>query len=407
MHKKLQLLLTILAVCSLHGHAQSVNADTDGSNGRSQQEVGVEGTHLTMNGQPWHSRGVSLQGFVRPLSLLNCEHKAHPDNKIVERMLNSRDAYGPAELEHIRAFHANTIRFVVSQPGLDPGSGDDADSCPLYSPTYLDELVHAVQTARRAGFVVMLMMQDEQETGDLKKGALPTDETLSDWELLIAVFGGDRGVVFDLYNEPGLLASPSSWKLWLNGGEFDGASYLGMQTLVDHLRRHGSENVFVLDGLATEVPIPGTNKTKREAAETLENVPPVADPRNRIVYAVHPYLHGMTDESHWEEDFGTPSKTIPVWADEWSAPTDISLGLGSLQSYQPAVDLLNFLREHSIPLCTGAFDVPRWVVEDVPGWTLTIYKDSGTGKIEGSSGTLVYHDFVDDYSRPLTAADGK
>jgi hypothetical protein len=96
-----------------------------------------------------------------------------------------------------------------------------------------------------------------------------------------------------------------------------------------------------------------------------------------------------------------------VWADEWSAPTDVPLGLGTLPGYQVAVDLLNFLREHSIPLCTGAIDVPYWVVHDVPGWTLTSYKDySGTSTAEGS-GTLVYHDFAADYSRALTPADGQ
>jgi hypothetical protein len=321
-------------------------------------------------------------------------------------MLNSRQNYGPAELEHIRAFRANTIRFVVSQPALDPNSGGDVNSCPLYDPNYLHDVVEAIQTARRAGFVVMIMMQDEDETGDLRQAPLPTDETQRDWDLLTSVFGADRGVVFELYNEPDLTASAENWQLWLNGGEINNAGYLGMQTLIDELRGNGARNVFVLDGLATEVQVPGLSKPQREAAETLQNVPPVADPLNRIVYAVHPYQHGIQDESHWKEDFGIPSKTIPVWADEWSAPTGISLGLGNLHSYQEAVDLLNFLRDYSIPVCTGAFDVPRWVVQDVPGWTLTNYVDySDKSKTQGS-GTLVYHDFLYDYSRPLTAADG-
>jgi hypothetical protein len=62
----------ILAACSLCGYAQSSTADISSpSDSSQQQDVGVEGTHLTMNGQPWQSRGVALQGFVRPLALLS------------------------------------------------------------------------------------------------------------------------------------------------------------------------------------------------------------------------------------------------------------------------------------------------------------------------------------------------
>lgn len=404
MRKKVQLLLTILAACLLRGYAQTTPEDTQSPNDILQQNVGVEGTHLTMNGHPWRSRGVALQGFVRPLALLESELAANPNDEEAAKLLNARRNYASAELKFARAFHANTLRFQVSQPALDPSS-------PLYGSNYLNDLVDAIHQARRAGFVVMIMMQDETITGDAAQAPLPTEETQRDWDLLTDAFGADRGVVFELYNEPDLNASKENWQLWLNGGQIEvkgqAKSFLGMQTLIDHLRGAGSQNVFALDALGVEVNDPATKKLKREAAETLENVPPVIDPLNRVVYAVHPYQRGLSDESRWEEDFGTPSKTIPVWADEWSAPTDIPLGLGTLPSYQVAVDLLNFLRDHSIPLCTGTIDVPRWVVQDVPNWKLTSYKDySSTSTTEGS-GTLVYHDFADDYSRVLTMADGQ
>jgi endoglucanase len=402
MYRKLLLLLMILAFSSLCGYAQSTAADSPSSDDRwQQQDVGVEGTHLTINGHPWQSRGVALQGFVRPLALLESELAADPNNQEAAQLLNARRSYGRAELAFAHAFHANTLRFQVSQPALDPDSS-------LYDSGYLNDLVDAIHTARREGFVVMIMMQDEKITGDAAEAPLPTEETRRDWDLLTPVFGSDRGVVFELYNEPKPLASAANWELWLNGGQLDGKSYLGMQTLIDDIRNNGAQNLLVLDALAVDVVSPATGTAVHEAAGTLAGVPTVNDPLNRVIYAVHPYLHGLADESsHWEEDFGTPSKTIPVWADEWSAPTDIPLGLGTLPSYQEAVDLLNFLREHSIPLCTGAIDVPRWVVKDVPGWELNNYKDySGSSTTEGS-GTLVYHDFVADYSRALTLADGQ
>jgi hypothetical protein len=256
----------------------------------------------------------------------------------------------------------------------------------------------------------MIMMQDETITGDASEALLPTNKTQSDWDLFTPVFGSDRGVVFELYNEPGLDASASSWQLWLNGGQAQvqgrPQSFIGMQTLINHIRGNGAQNVFVLDGLGVSMsPAPG--ETVREAAETLQGLPAVTDPLNRLVYAVHPYQHGLADESQWDNDFGTPSMSMPVWADEWSAPTQLPLGLGSLESYQVAVDLLNYLRLHSIPLCTGAFDVPRFVVRDIPGWTPTNYQGySNESKTEGS-GTLVYHDFAAHYSRQLSDSDGQ
>lgn len=174
---------------------------------------------------------------------------------------------------------------------------------------------------------------------------------------------------------------------------------IGMQELIDHLRARGAQNVFVLDGLG----VMGPDGTTRELTATLQGVPAVSDPLNRLVYAVHPYQHGFTDESQWDAGFGIPSKMLPVWADEWSAPEGLQLGLGSLTDYQVAVDLLNYLNAHSISLCTGAFDMKKFVVQTVPGWTLTNYDPDSTMK---GSGTLVYNDFAANYSRTLTAADG-
>ena len=343
------------------------------------QAVGVSGTHMTLDGQPWMSRGVVLQAFVRPLAALQTSTQT--------QVLHARLNYGAAELAAIHSFHADTIRFQIGQPALDPAS-------PLYDPDYFNDVVSAIRQARQAGFVVMIMMQDEKISGESVQYPLPIAETQRDWDLFTTAFGSDRGVVFELYNEPSLTPSPANWQLWLNGGMVSGQTEpsIGMQPLINHIRANGAQNVFVLDGLGR--------------AATLQGMPAVSDPLNRLVYAVHPYQHGSADESQWDAEFGIPSATLPVWADEWSAPTQLQLGLGTLTSYQVAVDLVNYLRVHSIPLCTGAFDVPHFVVQDIPGWTLTNYDNySNTSTIEGS-GTLVYNDFAANYSRALTAADG-
>ncbi|HET8638430.1 MAG TPA: cellulase family glycosylhydrolase [Acidobacteriaceae bacterium] len=371
------LLFSLLAACGSTSTGPSDPPPPPPTTGA--QAVGVSGTHMTLDGQPWMSRGVVLQAFVRPLAALQASTQT--------QVLHARLNYGAAELDAIHSYHADTIRFQIGQPALDPAS-------PLYDPHYFTDVVNAIKQARQAGFVVMIMMQDEKISGESVQYPLPIAETQRDWDLFTTAFGSDRGVVFELYNEPSLTPSPANWQLWLNGGMVAGQTEpsIGMQPLINHIRANGAQNVFVLDGLGR--------------AATLEGMPAVSDPLNRLVYAVHPYQHGSADESQWDAEFGIPSATLPVWADEWSAPTQLQLGLGTLTSYQVAVDLVNYLRAHSIPLCTGAFDVPHFVVQDIPGWTLTNYDNySNTSTIEGS-GTLVYNDFAANYSRPLTAADG-
>jgi endoglucanase len=346
-----------------------------------QQLVDVSGIHMTLNGSPWLSRGVVLQAFVKPLAALQVGTGTDAAR------LNARLNYGTPELTAIQGYHADTIRFQIGQPSLDPKS-------PLYDANYFNDIVAAIKLARQNGFVVMVMMQDEAISGEPNPHPLPIAETQSDWDLFTAQFGSDRGVLFELYNEPKLPNTAANWQFWLNGGLVPNETIpsIGMQQLITHIRSQGSQNVFVLDGL--------------NLAKTLSGVPVVTDTLNRLVYAVHPYQDGSADESQWDAEFGNPSLSMPVWADEWSAPTSIRLGLGALSDYQVPVDLLNYLRVHSISLCTGAFDVPRFVVQSIPGWLPNNYDNfSPTSKVDGS-GTLVYNDFLADYARQLTLADG-
>lgn len=389
-------LAALFASIALLGCGGTSTPSTEPSPVTNSQIIGVSGNQMTLNDAPWLSRGVVLQGFVRPLAALQADAGASQQAK---EDLQARMNYGATELAAIKAYDADTIRFQIGQPALDPAST-------AYDPGYLNDVISAVNTARRAGFVVMIMMQDEIPiSGETTPHKLPIQETEHDWDLFTKAFGSDRGVVFELYNEPNLIASPANWQLWLNGGTVPGQAEqsIGMQTLVNHIRGNGGQNVLVLDGLGTTTTDPATGDTIRELAETLQGLPTVSDPLNRLVFAVHPYQHGLTDESQWDADFGTPSGSVPVWADEWSAPEGIALGLGPQSDYQVAVDFLNYLRTHSISLCTGAFDVPQFVVQDVPGWTLTNYDPATHTK---SSGKLVFNDFAANFAKQLALSDG-
>ena len=351
---------------------------------RCKEVVSVSGTHMTLNGHPWLSRGVVVQAFVAPHSFA-----AANEPEIVK----ARSVYGERELEAIRDFGANTIRFQVSQPALDPEN-------PIYDAEYVHQLIEGLRLARRKGFIVVIMMQDESISGESTPHPFAIGETLRDWKMLNSIFGKDRGVLFELYNEPKPGPSALNWGIWKDGGSTgaDAAPSIGMQTMIAHLRAEGCENVFILDGL--------------KYAATLEGVPAINDPLDRVVYAVHPYPHGMDNESQWAAQFGNESMTLPVYADEWSAQSGVPpsgqtpLGLGDLPTYQVAVDLLNYLRDHEIPLCAGAFDIPNFMVQDVHRWTPTNYDDYSPAIRTDDAGRLVNILYKSHYQLPLTYADG-
>ena len=344
------------------------------------QIVSVSGNSMTLDGTPWLSYGVTLRGFVAPTAFLRSHFPA---------AYAGQRNYGVPELNAARAFGANTLRFQVSQPSLDPRS-------PRYDQTYVDELVAAMKQARQNGFVVMIMMQDEPFSGEPHPHPLATEETVRDWDYLNTQFGNDRGVLFELYNEPQIRANATNWELWANGDETHSSTVapgaVGMQTMIDRLRNEGCENVLILDGLGF--------------AQTLAGLPVVNDPLRLIVYAVHPYPRGSADESQWDVRFGNLSSHVPVYADEWSAPAGVPLGLGQLPDYKVAVDLLNYVRTHGISLGGAAFDAPDEMVQDVPGWTPTNYNDFTPNNIHLDAGLLVHKLFLTKYSQPLTLADG-
>ena len=301
----------------------------------------------------------------------------------------ARQHFGQAELDAARTFGADVLRFQVSQPSLDAQSS-------IYDAQYVQDVLAAIRLARQNNFVVDLSMQDETQSGDPAPYALPTAVTVRVWDMLTAQFGTDRGIIFELYNEPRVAATAAGWQRWAQGDPTGtpAPAAVGMQTLITHLRATGCQNVFLADGL--------------ELATTFQGAPLLSDPLGQVVYAVHPYLHGSADESHWDAQFGLLSQTRPVYCSEWSAGVGSHLGLGKLPSYQPAVDLVNYLRTHGIGLGAGAFDVTGVIALGPPTWTPNNYDNyvPGDSTSNHGAGQLIHTAFTTNYSRPLTPADG-
>src|SRR5579863_538874 len=98
---------------------------------------------------------------------------------------------------------------------------------------------------------------------------MSNEKTQLAWRSLAPLFATDRGVMFELFNEPQPdgpdAVQPHDWNAWK----------AAMQPIVDDLRGRGAKNVLLVDGLYW--------------AQVLNGAPQLEDPLAQIVYAVHPY----------------------------------------------------------------------------------------------------------------------
>ena len=94
--------------------------------------VTVQGNHLLRGGAWWTPRGVQIVGLVAP------------NGSLTGKYVDAKAHFGAAELQAARSHHADTVRFQVSQYGLDPLD-------PLYSPKYVQEVRSGIQLAGLCG----------------------------------------------------------------------------------------------------------------------------------------------------------------------------------------------------------------------------------------------------------------
>ena len=93
------------------------------------------------------------------------------------------------------------------------------------------------------------------------------------WTSVANTFKSNRGVIFDLYNEP----HDISWACWKNGCMVDGYQAAGMTELLAAVRNTGASNVVLLGGLQWSLDLSGW----------LANRP--TDPKNQLAASQHSY----------------------------------------------------------------------------------------------------------------------
>ena len=319
------------------------------------QQITIHGKDFYKDGKPWLPKGIKVEGFNEP-GRLRAKNKG---------ATQARDYWNADERTVIkRVFGADTIRFAVSQPGLDPQS-------PIYEPAYLDELLTAFKEARAAGFVVIPSMDAQGENGIEGLPCMPNDSTVRAWKKLAPPLANDPGVMFELFDEPCKTMQPPDRAEWAKD----------TQSIVDAIRATGAKNILLVDGL-------------HYARSTSGLFPLIHDSLpNRMALAVHPYLSKgwYVNEQQWKREFGAEAAKYPTIASEWNA---VSTGGGCVGPDMPSValSLIRYLESLHIGLVGWAIDSNYGrLVKDHTSFEPTDYSsftectktptDSGGGKL--------------------------
>jgi hypothetical protein len=326
--------------------------------------ITITHNQLLRNGLPWVPRGVQIVGIVAP------------DGALRGKYIAAHQQFGYGELQAAVAAHADLVRFQVSEFGLDPQG-------PLYSPAYVDEVANAVQAARGLGLAVIVSLQAQPPAGEPTRCPLPDAGAERAWESLSAMFAGDGDVMFELYNEPGVSATPAGWIQWRAGGEiiYPGGSCqaVGMQALINDIRARAPQNVIVVPSLNGEQSLAGRMRLIDPAHRS--------DPQ--LAYGIH-YPSLTRGIGFWDKTFGSASASIPVIVSEWDANSVTGCVANAPATTQV---LLDYLASKHIGVVGFAFDLPGTIVADST-FTPTSYAGFACGVPGSGPGQILFGNFA-------------
>ncbi|MFN8162305.1 MAG: cellulase family glycosylhydrolase [Solirubrobacterales bacterium] len=188
---------------------------------------------------------------------------------------------GPSDAASIKAmksWHINAVRVPLNETcwlgvnGIDPSLGGSSYQATIRS--YVNRL-------ERAGLYVILDLHVAAPGAQQATGIIPmpdADHALDFWRGIAAAYRDDRGVLFDLYNEP----HDVGWRCWewgctihdVRAGTYRAA---GMRELVAAVRSAGAEQPLLLGGVGWA----------RNLDRWLAHLPP--DPLHAEVASNHTY----------------------------------------------------------------------------------------------------------------------
>jgi endoglucanase len=282
--------------------------------GMSRGLVEVRGNQLFRDGKAWIPHGFYQIAFeVAPANFARADH---PFWGVAYKY------YSPAEYSEMRNAGADSVRIQIAQSASDPQS-------PLFDQAFLNKAMDAIRAARAAGLTVIVCVQDESHVPGDKPIDLPDEGTQRVWRQIAPHFANDRGVLFELFNEPRPAPNPQNWKAW------NAAMTRTMHTVRD---AGAKTNVVVADGLGV--------------GQIIDGAPLLDD--SQVAYASHPYAlkqFGQTADA-WDKKFGRFSHRAPVIITEW-----ISGGyFCNADTPQSTVRFVDYLQNHGIGLEMGIWD---------------------------------------------------
>jgi hypothetical protein len=335
----------------------SDSATNDG--GASSLVVSIAGGRLLRGGAPFRPRGLSMTG----LAVTPAMASAAPTSVWARAQANVSSAAAlDQQLTRFRSWGIDTLRFQVSQEGLDPGNS-------AYDASYQPLVMRTVRATVSAGFTVIVSLRGKMPlptaVDPCPTEHLPCVVTERVWERLLADpanLGADRRVVLELYNEPipGAPNTAASWDPWQ-------ATH---QPLVDRVRAAGARNVLIVDGVraAKFAPI--------DARYLLR------DPANELAYGIHPYplylrASGLSYylDADWDAAFGrfcTSASNVCI-ATEWATSSEVSCyaqdnaTTPGLSSPLIAPRLLRYLAARNMGTIVWPGDYPSAIVSDYRG----------------------------------------
>jgi hypothetical protein len=235
-------------------------------------------------------------------------------------------------------------------------------------------------------------MQSEAPAGEANRCPLPDGQTERAWAQLAPAFAGDHGVMFELYNEPGIATTAAGWQTWLSGGPVvqpGGISCLavGMQSLINEIRGDGATNVIIVPGLNNETSLAG--------------MPALTDPANpsapQLAYGVH-YPLSQGPSTVWDAAFGRFSARAPVIVTEWDENSTTACVPNSPSE---SALLLDYLAAKQIGIVGFAFDLPGTIISDYSSYAPTTFDSFACGVPGSGPGALLFGDFA-----AIAQADG-
>jgi len=322
---------------------------TTGSGGGT-GKVTISGNELLKDGVQWTPKGLQLNAFVASPAVAAGVY------------LQAYQHFTLGELSSLQTWGADTVRFQIGQPELDPQSS-------LYTAAFVAQVQAAVTQARTLGLNVILSVQDAASTGETAPTSLPNAGTTRAWTTLLTVANGDQGILFEMFSEPPLSSTPTNWTSWQTA----------FQALVTAIRGAGAKNVLLIDGL-------------EGGGTTFAGAPALSDPLGQMGYAVEPWFFAnYRTTAAYDTAFGNLAATNVVVATAWS-----TLNGGAYTEYcgpttpADAQTLLNYLLTKKIGVTGFAFDDPGvGTTLDLIG---TVVQDLNGTPTSFAGGTLVCGD---------------